>query len=280
MNRKHSKPSKARIQKFQETVLDFYRAHGRVLPWRETQDPYQIWISEVMLQQTQVSRVITKYTEFLRDFPTVEKLAKAELAEVLLHWKGLGYNSRAKNLWKTARLIVDTYRGIFPRDPDTLDSLPGIGPYTARAIATFSFNTRHVFIETNIRAVYLHEFFNGVGKITDADLLPLIEATLPQKNYREWYSALMDYGSELKRLFPNPSRQSAHHTRQTPFKGSRRELRAAILFHLLSHPNDKSVALQKALAKKLPHRKLLAEELDAIYQELLSEGLLGRTIES
>ena len=271
--------SKARIRKFQETVLGFYRAHGRTLPWRETRDPYHIWISEVMLQQTQISRVIMKYTEFLHDFPTIEKLAKAELAQVLLHWKGLGYNSRAKNLWKTARLVVDTYQGAFPHDPDTLDSLPGIGPYTARAIATFSFNTRHVFIETNIRAVYLHEFFNQVEKITDSELLPLIESTLPEENYREWYSALMDYGSELKRVFPNPSRRSAHHTRQTRFKGSRRELRAAILFHLLSHPDEKLAELKKVLAKKLPHQKLTTEEIITLCQELHTEGLLGKTIE-
>lgn len=275
----HKKLSPARIKQFQETVLGFYRTHGRTLPWRQTHDPYKIWVSEVMLQQTQVSRVITKYTEFIRDYPTIETLASAPLPEILLRWKGLGYNSRAKNLWNTARAVVERYAGTFPQDPETLDTLPGIGPYTARAIATFSFDTPHVFIETNIRAVYIHEFFRTGEKISDAQILPLIEASLPKRHYREWYSALMDYGSELKRLFPNPSRRSAHHTRQTDFKGSRRELRAAVLFEYLARPNIDTAMLKKTLAKKLPHRTVRVKEIKTMYVELQAEGLLAKTSE-
>lgn len=227
------KVTKKEIQQFRKAIYSHFKSHGRDLPWRNTQNPYHILVSEVMLQQTQVDRTIPKYREFMRAFPTILSLATAPTRKVLLAWQGMGYNRRALNLQKCAQEIVARHKGQVPDDFEGLVSLPGIGPYTARAILAFAFNVPSVLIETNVRTVYLHHFFPKQNKVSDAQLLPLIEQTLDTKNPRQWYSALMDYGSSLKKSLPNPSRRSAHHTKQSKFEGSLRQARGAILKVLL-----------------------------------------------
>lgn len=215
---------------FKKTVRTFYKTHGRhTLPWRKTTNPYRILVSEIMLQQTQVDRVVPYYKAFFKKFPTVKALAKAPLSDVLRMWQGLGYNRRAKMLHNAAKEVVNENKGRFPKTYEALVTLPGVGEYTAKAVRTFSYNEPEVVIETNIRTVFLHHFFPKSKKVSDEKLLPLIEETLDKKNPRDWYAALMDYGSHLKKTVPNPSRKSAHHTNQSPFKGSDREIRGAIL---------------------------------------------------
>jgi A/G-specific adenine glycosylase len=217
------------IAPFQTMIYDRYHANPRPMPWRETDDPYRILVSEIMLQQTQVERVKFKYVEFLEVFPTVFELAAAPLSDVLQVWQGLGYNRRAIFLKRCAEEIVTCYGGDFPRSVAELQSLPGIGPYTARAVAAFAFGIAEPLIETNIRTVYIHFFFHGGAAVNDREIMPLIEATLDQENPREWYYALMDYGGMLKQTLPNPGRRSRHHTQQSRFEGSKRQQRSRIL---------------------------------------------------
>lgn len=195
--------------------------------------PYSIFISEVMLQQTQVARVIDKYQEFLHELPNFEALANAELSTVLRLWSGLGYNRRARYLKHASEIIVREYGGQLPSAPSELVKLPGVGPNTAGSIAAFAFNQPVIFIETNIRAVFLHHFFLGQAAITDGQLLSLVGQTLDADRPREWYWALMDYGSRLKKELPNPSRASKHHVRQSKFEGSIRQIRGEVLRQLL-----------------------------------------------
>jgi A/G-specific adenine glycosylase len=217
------------IHAFQAIIYTHFREYGRELPWRETNDPYRILVSEIMLQQTQVERVIAKYETFISTFPDFHALAQAPLQEILRVWQGLGYNRRAIALKRTAETVVAVYAGTLPSEPAELVKLPGIGPYTAAAIATFAFNQPTVFIETNIRTVFIHFFFADQREIADAEIRPLVEQTLDAAEPRKWYYALMDYGVLLKQQHQNPNRRSVHYQKQTPFKGSNRELRGTIL---------------------------------------------------
>ncbi len=180
-----------------------------------------------MLQQTQVDRVVPKYKAFVKRFPTPARLSTASLSSVLRTWSGLGYNRRAKYLWEAAKMLKgDT---LSPGSQGVaLEKLPGVGDYTAKAVRVFAFNIGENMIETNIRAVYLHHFFPRSRNVPDARILPYMgvpKGIAP----REWYAALMDYGAYLKKKYPNPSRRSHHHTKQSAFKGSDREIRGAIL---------------------------------------------------
>ncbi|HAH61209.1 MAG TPA: endonuclease III [Treponema sp.] len=225
--------SDEQAEAFRSTILENYRLYGRSFPWRETSDPYAILVSEMMLQQTQTLRVLPKYEAWLKRFPDVQALANAPLPDVLAAWNGLGYNSRAKYLQNACREVCEKYNGIFPDTKDGLDSLPGVGPYTAGAVSAFAYNNPEVFIETNIRSVFIFFFFNGSEeKIPDEQLLPLVEQTLDRRNPREWYYALMDYGAELKKRVKNPSRKSARYAKQSKFEGSLRQARGAILRQL------------------------------------------------
>ena len=253
------------LKSFRKQILNHDKKYRRDFPWRRTHDPYRIMVSEIMLQQTQADRVVEKYQQFIAKFPTVQKLAAAKLKTVLTVWQGLGYNRRAKMLHDAARLIVKEHQGVVPRDTIKLEALPGIGPYTARAIATFAFNQPHIFIETNIRSVFIHEFFPKKKLVSDAVLLPLIEQTLDQKNPRAWYTALMDYGAMLKKTKVNPSRKSKHYVRQSAFKGSDREVRGAII-KLLTVKKYTEATLVKTLpfaSTRVKHNlnKLVAEQL-------------------
>lgn len=224
-------------REFQAFVFDWYEKCGRhELPWRQSHDPYKILVSELMLQQTQVSRVIPKYLAFIEKYPTVEKLAKTSLGDVLRLWQGLGYNRRAKFLRETALCIMnDTHKGIFPDTEKGLQQLPGIGPYTAAAVCAFAYNQPVDLIETNVRQVYLHHFFSRAHEVTDTQILEKVRRTLPVGYSRQWYAALMDYGTHLKALHGNNTRVVKGYIKQSKFKGSTREVRGAILRALTSH---------------------------------------------
>lgn len=232
---------------FRKKVYGYYYDHGRPFPWRNVDDPYDILVSEVMLQQTQADRVVPKYRSFMNRFPDVNALSEAPFREVLAAWQGLGYNRRAMNLHRCARVVAMEMRNRFPETLDDLRALPGIGPYTAAAIMAFAYNRPAVVNETNIRSVYLHEFFPESDAVPDAELEPLIEATMDRENPREWYQALMDYGAMLKKTGLNPSRRSAHYSRQSPLKGSNREVRGAIIKALM----ERGSLERKGLAARL-----------------------------
>lgn len=236
---------------FRKTILKYYRESGRDLPWRRTRNPYLITISEIMLQQTQVARVEGYYRIFTKKFPNLSALAKAKRSEVLEVWQGLGYNRRALALHKLAQIVINEYDGTLPRERATLEGLPGIGPYTAGAIRTFSFGEPDVFIETNIRRVFIHFFFPRTTKVTDERIMPLIERTLDSKDPRVWYFALMDYGAMLGVIAKekNPNRRSAHYVRQSKFAGSDRELRGKILRLVLAKKKMKVTDLQKFIPR-------------------------------
>jgi A/G-specific adenine glycosylase len=214
---------------FRRLVRQYFKSSGRVFPWRETCDPYEVLVSEVMLQQTQTERVLPKYTDFLRLFPKCEVLAQAPLAEVLSAWQGLGYYRRALNLQAAARAVTAEWHGKFPRQVEQLRELPGVGPYTAAAVAVFAFGAVVPMIETNIRTVYLYTFFPHRRGVADAEIVQCIEETLDRRNPRDWFYALMDLGVELKRHRKEINQRSKHYVRQSKFEGSHRQVRAAVL---------------------------------------------------
>jgi A/G-specific adenine glycosylase len=222
------------IAAFRKKIYDHYEQEGRDLPWRKRVTPYRVLVSEIMLQQTQVDRVIDKYRQFLEAFPDFPSLAAAPTPELLRIWSGLGYNRRALSLRKLAQVVVEQHEGKLPSDPEKLQQLPGIGPYTAGAVAAFAFNKPVIFLDTNVRRVYIHEFCKDRQGVHDDELRPLIEQTLPPGDSRTWYNALMDYGSMLKSKEANPNRRSAHYTRQSPFENSNRQVRGAILKTLVA----------------------------------------------
>jgi A/G-specific adenine glycosylase len=253
------------VQTFQAELLAAYERYGRPeLPWRRTNDPYRILISELMLQQSWVPRVIPKYEEFLRRFPHIEALAAAELGDVLRAWQGLGYNRRAKYLWQAATTLKA--KGKFPDTLDTLIQLPGVGKNTAGAVLVYAFNQPIVFIETNVRTVYFHHFFEDRTDIADKELLPLIEATLDRKHPREFYWALMDYGSWLKGQGHGAVSRSRHYVRQSKFVGSRRQLRGSILRSLSTRPHAEAELLDSIQDERGP----------GVLEDLAREGLIVR----
>lgn len=290
------------IRAFQTTVWKFYETGRREFPWRPpslelqkdgTADPYAVLVSEVMLQQTQAERVVPFFTRFMRAFPTVEALAEAPLMNVLRAWQGLGYNRRALHLKRAAEILVQKYGGRIPRDAEALDSLPGVGTYTAQAVLAFSYNLPVACIETNIRAVYLHFFFPRKKNVRDEEILELVEQTLPafprhsnvlqnvgksgvalrRKDdlhilpVREWYAALMDYGAMLKKEAGNPNARSAHFSKQSVFRGSRRELRARLLWRVLKNGAVRAEELK---------RETFAFPPRGILEELAAEGFLRK----
>jgi len=251
--------SRSEIQKFQRDVWKHYRKYGRHdLPWRITADPYKILLSEVMLQQTQVPRVLEKYKEFLKAFPTVRALAKAPLKDVLKVWSGMGYNRRGKYLRDAAIEIVAKFGGKVPKDAAAIRALPGVGPYTAIAVRVFAFNLPDVLLETNIRAAYIHFFFPSKKKVTDAQLLSRVAEAAEGQDPRTWNWALMDFGSHVKKLHQNPTRRSAHYVVQTKFEGSQREVRGAILKLLTTGPHGDLAVSKKLEFDEMRVRKALA----------------------
>lgn len=236
------------MQKFLNTLHAYYVENKRdTLPWRKTKDVYRILLSEVMLQQTQVSRVLLKYKEFLEKFPTAKDLANAPLRDVLVLWQGLGYNRRAKFLHEACKLLAKEKKITY----EFLNSLPGVGQSTAGAVLVFTQNKPIVFIETNVRAVLLHHFYNDTEeKISDKELVLLMKKLLlkPGNKFtpREFYYAIYDYGTYLKASLGKEKKtlhsKSTHYVKQTKFKGSRRQLRAFILKKFLEMKDSKKLA--------------------------------------
>jgi A/G-specific adenine glycosylase len=272
------------ISKLLKEVEAYYKKEGRShLPWRQTRDPYKILVSEIMLQQTQVERVIPFYKNFLKQFPTATALAKAPFPKVLQAWQGLGYNRRAKYLKQAAVVLAkEGYKG---------QKLPGVGPYTQGAIDAFALNKPSVIIETNIRTVFFYFCFGKPRKnlikgrderepnsllsdfflVSDETILPLVAKALKKTKLspRDFYAALMDYGAKLKREGVKLNKQSKHYTKQSKFEGSARQLRSAILRELLKKPA--TIAL---LTKNLSRS---AEEVLQQLKKLTAEGMVKQS---
>jgi A/G-specific adenine glycosylase len=263
------RPSRSqKIEDFKKIVWDFYHKEGRHdLPWRKTKNPYKIIVSEIMLQQTQVARVVEKYSLFLKTFPTISALADAPLAQVLMVWQGMGYNRRALALHRLAKEIITSRKGKIPHTRTELEALTGIGPYTAGAIRAFAFNEPEVFIETNIRRVFIHHFFPRTLSVSDKEIFPLVQKTLEHKNPREWYFALMDYGTHLSKVTKNPNTKSAHYVKQKKFEGSHRQLRGRVLKFL----NTKGKCTLASCARAL---EIEQKKLSVALSELTREGFI------
>jgi A/G-specific adenine glycosylase len=254
--------SQQQIHRFQERVFTFYAEHGRLLPWRQTTDPYQILVSEVMLQQTQVSRVLSYYESWIQTWPTIDTLAQANRQDVLRAWMGLGYNRRAVNLHRAAQVISERFQGDVLAAMRQYSEIPGVGEYTAQAVRIFSANEDLVTVDTNIRRILIAEF-QFPQTISKHDLWKLAEQCLPNGRSREWHNALMDYGALLI-----TARQTgiAPLTRQTRFEGSSRQIRAKILKTLLEKPTTLS---SLACICQMPE-----QHLTPILTKMCQEGLL------
>jgi len=257
------------VSDFRRTVWAHYKKHGRHdLPWRKTHDVYKVLVSEVMLQQTQVDRVIPFYTKFIKQFPTAKKLAAAPLSEVLKSWQGLGYNRRAKMLHAAAKELsaipISSYRTNLVCE---LEKLPGVGPYTARAVAAFAYNTDVIVIETNIRTAVIHHFFPKKKKVSDIEIEKILIEALPIGRAREWYSALMDYGAHLKRSGISHNAKGKTYTKQLKFVGSLREARGAILREF-----TKGVTSRAKLVNLLGLSR--KEQMKKALEALTKEGLI------
>jgi A/G-specific adenine glycosylase len=211
---------------FRLKIFRWWRTHRRDLPWRHTNDPYAIAVSEVMLQQTQVSRVIPKYAEFMKTWPDVYSLAGARQDSVLRIWKGMGYNRRALYLHRMAKDVVGLYDGKFPDKEELLAALPGLGTYTVRAILVFAFRKNTVCVDTNIRKIITHYFFKDKPQ-KPAIIQSLAEQLVPVGKSWEWHQALMDYGA----LELNQSRITYQVSRkkQKPFRETNRFFRGRII---------------------------------------------------
>lgn len=237
------------------------------MPWRRTSDPYAIVVSEVMLQQTPVERVEARYESFITAFPGFVELAGAYFADIMGLWKGLGYNRRARNLHLLAQEVVVRHKGTLPSDEVVLSGLPGLGKATAGAVRAFAFNEPAVFVETNIRRVCIHHFFPGSESVSDRQILSVVRQILDHEHPREWYYALMDYGTWLRKRVPNPNRRSSAYKRQPSFEGSNREVRGRVIEHIL--------ALGKATRNDLLSLTgSEPERLDAILGDLVREGMI------
>lgn len=251
----------------------------RDLPWRGIDDPYAVLVSEVMLQQTQVARVLKYWERFLKLFPTLDALASAETSLVLEAWQGLGYNRRALALKRCAELCASTYQGTLPQSYEELLALPGIGKATAGGVLAFAYQKPVLYLETNVRTVFLHEFFSGEEAVDDRRIEPLVERTCSKENPRGWYYALLDYGAYLKSILPNPSRRSRHYVQQSKFEGSRRQKRAEIVRLVLAQREVTFSEVVGALCefetsqgRKEPDARLVRSILD----DLVHEGFFSQ----
>jgi A/G-specific adenine glycosylase len=253
---------------FLEALWGYYDKSSRdELPWRQiepdgTFDPYKILVSEFMLQQTQVSRVVPKFQAFMSEFPTTQQLSGASLGAVLRQWSGLGYNRRAQYLHAAATYIVGF--GYFPEKETELTVCKGIGENTARAILCYAFNQPQIFIETNVRTVYLHHYFKDGQSVPDKALLPILEKTIDRTRPREFYWALMDYGTYLKQTVGNVARASSGYKKQSTFIGSKRKIRGEIL----------ALLIQKSLTKQALQKHIADDRLEDVLSDLLAEGLV------
>lgn len=271
-------PTDQEITKFGRVVWNYYKKHGRDdLPWRKKTDPYSIVVSEIMLQQTQVVRVLDYYRNWMKMFPSWSRLAEASLRTVLLQWKGLGYNRRGKYLHDISKQIVGAHKNKFPQDYKDILKLPGIGPYTAAAITAFSYNQPATLVETNIRTVIIHHFFADSQSVREKQIEAILERCMKKgskayKNPREWYWALMDYGSHLKTTVGNLNKQSKTYNKQSRFEGSRRQLRSRLLQFIAEHKTVTDTAIKDA-----QHTQSRQDEVAALLSELEQEGMITKT---
>ena len=252
---------------FRRIIYGFYEERGRKFPWRDTRDPYEILVSEIMLQQTQTGRVLPKYQEFLSHWPDVATLAGASLSDVYSVWKGLGYNKRAKALVDIAKEVSVKYGGMIPRSERDLRFLPMVGQATAAAVQAFAFDIPVVYLETNIRKVFLYFFFSGRTGVYDREIRPIACSALDNDDPRQWSYALMDYGAHLRALMPNPNRRSAHYTKQAPFENSNRQIRGSILRRLSETGPEPPGEIASAL-------RYDADRTAKCLEQLRAEGLL------
>lgn len=294
--------NKVSIKAFQKKILNWYKKNKRDLPWRDVpfgtsfqevlkgvdldERAYRILVSEVMLQQTQVSRVIPKYENWLKLFPTISDLANAPRSEVLRAWSGLGYNRRAIFLQKLAQVVVEKYDGKFPREEKELLKLPGIGEYTARALLCFAFDEQMAVVDTNIRKVIITQFVKNSKsqksnpkqisnsnyqnakqtKVTNKQIQDVAEKLLPKGRAYDWNQALMDYATAVlkKERIPIP--------RQSKFKGSRRYYRGQIVKQLLQEGSVTVADLGKLIKKDFSDNE--RDWLSELLGELELEGFV------
>lgn len=265
----HMKLSPSQITEFRKKIYDYYKQHKRPMPWRNCDNPYYVVISELMLQQTQVPRVLQKFPEFITAFPDFSALARAPMKDVITMWQGMGYNRRAKYLKQIAEKVVGEYGSILPSDSSILETFPGIGPATAGSIAAFAYNTPTIFIETNIRRVHLHFFFPETKDVHDKEIKQVVEQTLDRKQPREWYYALMDYGTMMMKSLDNPNKRSKHYSLQSRFEGSDRQIRGRVLKVLVSQQN-----VTKEQFLRLLHDE--EERVSQILDKMEQEGMIVR----
>jgi len=256
------------VARFHSVVYEHAALNPRPMPWRQTRDPYHILVSEFMLQQTQVSRVIPRYHAFLRRFPTVESLASASVSEVLTLWQGLGYNRRGKFLLEAARQVVGRHGGLVPGETHELRALPGVGAYTASAVAAFAFLQPSTVVETNIRRVVLHYFFAGCRGVAERSVEEVVAHLVDREDPRRWYYALMDYGSFLAAVVPNANRRSARYTVQSRFEGSLRQVRGQIVRALTRAAPLDLRELEREIGPT-------DERFERAIQSLKADGMLG-----
>lgn len=253
--------SKNKKEALQDKILSWYAKNRRDLPWRETTDPYKILVSEVMLQQTQVDRVISYYHRFLKHFPSMKKLAVAEKPQLLTLWSGLGYNSRVLRLQQLAQIVTTQKQGIFPQTEEALQQLPGIGPYTARAVLAFAFNKAVPVIDTNIRRVLIHEL--KLPEIIGMQQLQIIaQQCIPEQQSRLWHNALMDYGAleiTAKKTGIKPL------SKQSLFEGSDRQVRGQIIKQLVQGKKLSVAEIKKQFQQK---------DITAILEKMEVDGLI------
>ncbi len=261
------------LNEFSETVAFWYVRNGRSFPWRETDDPYRILLSELMLQQTQTQRVEPKYAEFISLWPDLQSIGAASLTDILLRWKGLGYNRRAKAL-KDIAVKSAEWGYTLPCDYEALLTFPMIGPATASAILAFSYNVRSVYLETNIRRVILHYFFSQEESVPDREVRRVLELLADlQSDYRSWYYALMDIGVVLRNLGVNPNRRSRHYAKQSPFENSFRQVRSTLLDIITTTGRVSLESLDRTLSFD-------RERIEAALESLEKDDLVVREGES
>ncbi|MFW9798287.1 MAG: Fe-S cluster assembly protein HesB [Candidatus Thorarchaeota archaeon] len=261
-----TEPEETELKAFQNMIMGWWTDNARDLPWRLDPSPYNVLVSEIMLQQTQVSRVVPKFIEFKKEFPTVESLADAKTKHLLKIWSGLGYNRRAIWLKEAARQIVQ--RGGFPQSAEELRKLKGVGPYTSRSILIFAFNKDLAAVDTNIRRVLIASGFAD-ETMSDMQVQQVADRVLLKGRSSDWHNALMDYGSQV---LTSGSTGISPKSSQSCYEGSTRQVRGEIVKILTSSDTMEFRELKLRLDCELND-----SELSSIIDDLVADGLVQMT---